>query len=102
MALLLRARELEHTRVMRAGIEADELLVSGPAKPVIDAAVLLAEVGRALEQHHGADLAALHLDGVLVRPAALALKRRVPDAVLAHDVAVEALALLLCQGNRLG
>src|SRR5262249_8909530 len=88
--LLRRPRQPEYAGVLGAGVEADELVVGGAADPVVDAAVLLAQVGRALDEHRGARLPDVQLDRVLVRPAAFALEGRLPDAVFLDDVAIEA------------
>jgi hypothetical protein len=69
-----RARQAEDADVMRTGIETGKLLVGGAAYPVVHAAILLAQVGGAAEQHDGPRLPAFHANGVGVGPAALAFE----------------------------
>ena len=78
-----------------ARVEADELTRGRPADPVEDAAVLRAEIDRALEHHDAADETAVHADLVLVGPAAVAFERRDPRLAVADDVGVELLAEFL-------
>ena len=99
---LLRPLEAEEAGVPFTGIEPDELLVVGPADPVVDAAVLLAQVGRPLEQDAAAGLPAVHLHRVLVRPAALPLEHRRPTPVLGRHQALHRHAVRGLVGCALG
>jgi len=85
-------RQVKHSRNVRTGVETDELVAHGAANPIVNAAVLFAEIGAALEKHGVARLAAFHLDLVFIRPAALAFERRPPDAVFGGDLAIEPFA----------
>src|SRR5262245_35977700 len=82
---------------MRTGVEPGELLVGGAADPVIDTAVLLAQIDGAFEHYGFAGLPAFHFDGVLVGATAFALERRFPNFSLRgvgveDDIAIELFA----------
>src|SRR5439155_24722059 len=100
--VILHPLQAEDAGVAGAGVEPDELVVGGAADPVEHAAVLLAQVGGAVEEDGAAGPSSVHLDRVLVRPPALALEGRVPHAAPGLDDAVERLALLLVQCGGVG
>src|SRR5262245_16947461 len=92
---------------MGAGVEAGELFVGCAADPVVDAAVLLAQIDGAFEHHGLAGLATFHLDRVFVWPPAFALERRFPNLAgggigLELNVAIELFALGLLNGSARG
>src|SRR5262249_36221864 len=87
---------------MGTRVEADEFLGGGPTDPIVDATILLAQVGRPLEQDRVPNLAAFHFDDVLLRPPAFPFKGCLPDIVFLHDTAIQAFAFLLLQRTRLG
>src|SRR5580765_7556280 len=75
---LLGSGQAKDANVVGTGVEAGEFLISGAANPVIDSAVLFAEMDGSLEHDGFAGLSAIHLDRVLVGAATFTFERRFP------------------------